>query len=133
MVGPGTGVAPFRSYITNEIHSKPDQEGRRMELYFGCRNSQRDFYFSQEWTEIEQKNSNFRLHAAFSRENTESLSSGYVQDLIRLNSEEIFKLIFNHDGAFFLAGRAKQMPDQVKTRFRIIQFIHVWSLIINTF
>lgn len=82
-----------------------------MELYFGCRHPKKDFYFAEEWKAIEETFANVRVLTAFSRENADS--SSYVQDVIKSNSNEIYRLIRELNGSFFVAGRAKQMPDQV--------------------
>ena len=114
MVGPGTGVAPFRSFITDQLQPRSDPNVRSMMLYFGCRNSHKDFYFSDEWTQVQEKFPQVRVRAALSREDPDAPC--YVQHLIEVDSEDIFKLIFDMKGSFFIAGRAKQMPDQVMTR-----------------
>jgi sulfite reductase alpha subunit-like flavoprotein len=44
MVGPGTGIAAFRSFI----HKKANTQ-TQMVLIFGCRNSVKDYYFAEEW------------------------------------------------------------------------------------
>jgi len=111
MVGPGTGVAPFRSFITDQIQPRSDPNVRPMRLYFGCRNSLKDFYFGDEWAQIQDKFPEVRVRAAFSREDPDTPC--YVQHLIKADSEDVFKLIFDQKGSFFIAGRAKQMPDQV--------------------
>lgn len=50
MVGPGTGVAPFRAAIQELAEEGNDQE---IVLIFGCRSKDADFYYKDEWTEIE--------------------------------------------------------------------------------
>ena len=112
MVGPGTGVAPFRSFVTQQLSTRPEPSRRPMQLYFGCRHPKKDFYFDEEWKSIEEKFDNVRVRTAFSRESADS--SSYVQDAMKSNSEEIFRLIRQLNGSFFVAGRAKQMPDQVQ-------------------
>lgn len=69
MVGPGTGIAVFRSYIQ---HYKGP-----MVLLFGCRDRQKDFYYSQEWP----KHQNLTVITAFSRE--EGQDKQYVQHKIK--------------------------------------------------
>ena len=113
MVGPGTGVAPFRSYMTHQLSSRLEISTRRpMDLYFGCRHPCKDFYFCDEWSAAEKKWHDVRIKIAFSRPD-DSTNCRYVQDVIQQDSEEIYRLIFIENGSFFVAGRAKQMPDQV--------------------
>ena len=59
MVGPGTGIAPFRSYI-NDFH----QLLGNIYLIFGCRNREGDFHFKEEW----EKKKELKLFTAFSRD-----------------------------------------------------------------
>jgi sulfite reductase alpha subunit-like flavoprotein len=59
MVGPGTGVAPFRSYI-NDIRQPLDN----LVLFFGCRNREGDFHFKDEWD----SKKDLKLFTAFSRD-----------------------------------------------------------------
>ena len=123
MVGPGTGVAPFRSYMTHQLSTRlmthqlsttrsETLQRRFMDLYFGCRHPRKDFYFSDEWIAAEKKWLDVRIKTAFSRPD-DSSNCRYVQDLMKQDSEEIYRLIFKENGSVFVAGRAKQMPDQV--------------------
>jgi len=59
MVGPGTGVAAFRSFIQRLGNSD-----RTIVLIFGCRNKESDFYYQAEW----KKYSNLKVIVAFSRD-----------------------------------------------------------------
>jgi len=61
MIGPGTGVAPFRSIITERVDSWSKI------LFFGCRNSNSDFYFEKEWKGMEE-NKCLTIFPAFSRD-----------------------------------------------------------------
>jgi sulfite reductase alpha subunit-like flavoprotein len=61
MIGPGTGVAPFRSFITDNLSSWNKL------LFFGCRNEDLDFYFQTEWKQL-QENNHLSFKCAFSRD-----------------------------------------------------------------
>lgn len=61
MVGPGTGVAPFRSMIKQHL-SEWDKH-----LFFGCRNKEKDFYFGDEFQNYT-KEGHLKLYTAFSRD-----------------------------------------------------------------
>ncbi|XP_014385171.1 PREDICTED: NADPH-dependent diflavin oxidoreductase 1, partial [Myotis brandtii] len=63
MVGPGTGVAPFRAAIQERVA----QGQTRNLLFFGCRWRDQDFYWEAEWTELEKRGC-LTLVTAFSRE-----------------------------------------------------------------
>ena len=78
MVGPGTGVASFRSVIQERAAT-----GQKLVLVFGCRSEQDDYYYREEWEELCQANgTDFTVITAFSRENPTE-GKVYVQHKIR--------------------------------------------------
>ncbi|XP_067132918.1 NADPH-dependent diflavin oxidoreductase 1-like [Centruroides vittatus] len=107
MIGPGTGCAPFRSFI-HERHCK--NIGNNY-LFFGCRSKAGDFYFESEWNNLIQKNM-LNLYAAFSRDQEEKV---YVQHKMLENKELIWNLINDHGAWIYVAGNAKQMPQDVRS------------------
>lgn len=107
LVGPGTGVAPFRSIIQDEFAKK---SGRQIYLIFGNRSQSKDFYFKDEWEKL-----NVKLYTAFSRDQEDKY---YVQHLIKDHKELFGDVIVNQDGFIYIAGNSKQMPDQVKEAFQ---------------
>ncbi|XP_068191461.1 NADPH-dependent diflavin oxidoreductase 1 isoform X2 [Antennarius striatus] len=105
MVGPGTGVAPFRSALQERT-----AQGRNANvLFFGCRSEAKDFYFKSEWEEMI-KAGNLILFTAFSRDQEQKV---YVQQRVRENAELLWDLISNKNGCFYIAGNANQMPASV--------------------
>ncbi|XP_024237369.1 NADPH-dependent diflavin oxidoreductase 1 [Oncorhynchus tshawytscha] len=105
MVGPGTGVAPFRSALQERI-----AQGKTANvLYFGCRSQSKDFYCSSEWEEME-KAGQLTLFTAFSRDQEDKI---YVQQRVQEQAELLWDLIANKNGYFYIAGNAKQMPTAV--------------------
>lgn len=72
MVGPGTGVAPFRSYLTEQLLQQ--QQRRRFVLFFGCRGQEKDYYFRSEWENLIRTHGHdrFRIVCAFSRDQVSS-------------------------------------------------------------
>ncbi|KAG7221222.1 hypothetical protein INR49_017439 [Caranx melampygus] len=105
MVGPGTGVAPFRSAIQERT-----AEGKTGNvLFFGCRSESRDFYFRSEWEEM-MKAGQLTLFTAFSRDQEDKV---YVQHRVKENSKLLWDLIANQSACFYIAGNAKQMPASV--------------------
>lgn len=105
MVGPGTGVAPFRSALQERI-----VQGKTANvLFFGCRSESKDFYFSSEWEEM-MKAGHLTLFTAFSRDQEEKV---YVQHRVRENAKLLWDLITNKNACFYIAGNAKQMPASV--------------------
>ena len=98
MVGPGTGIAAFRSFIQHFSNSD-----RPLYLFFGCRSSDTDFYYQDEWPKI----SNLKVFTAFSREQE---SKRYVQHVIKENVEVLKPLILEQNAYIYVSGRAKFMP-----------------------
>ncbi|GFO10500.1 nitric oxide synthase, partial [Plakobranchus ocellatus] len=78
MVGPGTGIAPFRSFwqqrsIDMEMLSTPSEEDKTtvfgpLTMYFGCRSSTQDNIYSDELQEYHKKSVLTQFHVALSRE-----------------------------------------------------------------
>ncbi len=107
-IGPGTGIAPFRSIINERIFKFNFKENH---LYFGCRSKNKDFYFENEWKNIrDEYPEHFCLHTAFSRDQPEKI---YVQDLMLENSNSVFNLLENLDAYILIAGNSKRMPQDV--------------------
>lgn len=106
MVGPGTGVAPFRSTIQERT-----AEGKTANvLFFGCRSESKDFYFRAEW-EDKIKVEQLTLFTAFSRDQEDKV---YVQHRISENAEFLMDMIANKKACFYIAGNAKEMPSSVR-------------------
>uniref|UniRef100_A0AAY5L430 NADPH-dependent diflavin oxidoreductase 1 n=1 Tax=Esox lucius TaxID=8010 RepID=A0AAY5L430_ESOLU len=114
MVGPGTGVAPFRAALQERI-----AQGKTANvLFFGCRSQSKDFYCSAEWEEMV-KAGQLTLFTAFSRDQEDKI---YVQQRVKEQAVLLWDLIVNKNAYFYIAGNAKQMPtavcDALKEGFR---------------
>ncbi len=110
MVGPGTGLAPFRGFIQERRAQKENGEklGDAM-LFFGCRKSTEDFIYADE-LKAAHDDGIIDLHTAFSREGPERI---YVQDVIRRQGAAVWKLI--EDGAvIYVCGDGAAMEPEVK-------------------
>ena len=110
MVGPGTGLAPFRGFLQERkaLKEKGVEIGPAM-LFFGCRRSAEDFIYADELTEAEAAGL-VSLYTAFSREGPERV---YVQDLIRRERAAVWRLI--EDGAvIYVCGDGAGMEPEVK-------------------
>ncbi|KAF8237123.1 putative cytochrome P450 oxidoreductase [Tricholoma matsutake] len=126
MVGPGTGVAPFRGFVQERValarrsvdKNGPDAlaEWGRISLFYGCRRSDEDFLYKDEWPQYtEELRGKFHMHCAFSRENYKPDGSKiYVQDLIWDDREHIADAILNGKGYVYICGEAKNMSKQVE-------------------
>ncbi|XP_065710028.2 NADPH-dependent diflavin oxidoreductase 1 isoform X1 [Patagioenas fasciata] len=105
MIGPGTGVAPFRAAIQERV-----AQGRGGNyLFFGCRQKSKDFYCQAEWEELVTKGF-LTLFTAFSRDQEEKI---YVQHRIRENRRLVWELLSSRRAHVYLAGNSKQMPAAV--------------------
>ena len=111
MVGPGTGVAPFRSIIAQRCF----QGIKDNYLFFGCRSRSKDFYFEKEWNHLESEE-HLRLFTAFSRDDDHKT---YVQHKISENKEILLELL-KDNCMVLIAGNAKEMPISVLAAFRSI-------------
>ncbi|XP_058301766.1 NADPH-dependent diflavin oxidoreductase 1 isoform X5 [Hylobates moloch] len=105
MVGPGTGVAPFRAAIQERVAQ--GQTGNF--LFFGCRWRDQDFYWEAEWQELEKRDC-LTLVPAFSREQEQKV---YVQHRLRELGSLVWELLDRQGAYFYLAGNAKSMPADV--------------------
>ncbi|RDB17816.1 hypothetical protein Hypma_000791 [Hypsizygus marmoreus] len=126
MIGPGTGVAPFRGFVQERValarrsieKNGPDAlaDWGRISLFYGCRKSTEDFLYKEEWPQyVEELRGKFVMHVAFSRENYKPDGSKiYVQDLIWEDREHIADAILNGKGYVYICGEAKNMSKQVE-------------------
>ncbi len=100
MVGPGTGIAPFRSFIEERAVNKAP--GRSW-LFFGDQHSASDFLYQNELEKYRKDGVLTRLEAAFSRDTAQKV---YVQHKMLENSKELFEWLEN--GAYFYVCGDKQ-------------------------
>ncbi|EGD56687.1 diflavin oxidoreductase [Gordonia neofelifaecis] len=105
MVGPGTGIAPFRGFL----HERRNDDGSgRNWLFHGARRRDQDFLYRDEMWAMEADGS-LRLDVAFSREQDEKI---YVSHLMGGQGEELYSWI--RDGAvLYVCGDATQMAHDV--------------------
>ena len=106
MIGPGTGIAPFKAFLQERIAMNPST---RNWLFFGERNRSCDYYY-QEFLEELNSNNNLDIDLAFSRDQEKKI---YVQDLIQEKGEKFFKWIQNN-ATIYVCGDAKQMSKSVE-------------------
>jgi sulfite reductase (NADPH) flavoprotein alpha-component len=113
MVGPGTGIAPFRAFLQDRVAT--GATGRNW-LFFGDQKRGTDFLYEEEWQDYLAKKQLTRLDTAFSRD---QLLKVYVQDRMRENAAELWTWIKN--GAhFYVCGDAKRMAKDVDTALHAI-------------
>jgi len=106
MVGPGTGIAPFRAFVQDRVAGRA---GGRNWLLFGDQRRASDFLYEDEWSARLVSGGLARLDTAWSRDQEEKV---YVQDKMRENAVELWRWL--RDGAYFyVCGDAKQMAKDV--------------------
>ena len=108
MVGPGTGIAPFRAFM--QEREATEATGKNW-LLFGDQTFNEDFLYQVEWQTHLKSGLLTRLDLAFSRDQAEKI---YVQDRLKENAAEVFKWL--QDGAhFYVCGDANRMAKDVQT------------------
>jgi sulfite reductase (NADPH) flavoprotein alpha-component len=106
MVGPGTGIAPFRAFMQERIAT--NATGRNW-VFFGDQHRATDYLYEEEWTKWQADGKLARVDLAFSRD---QILKVYVQDRMRENAAEIWSWI--KGGAhFYVCGDAKRMAKDV--------------------
>ena len=106
MVGPGTGVAPFRAFMQERVATAAP--GRNW-LFFGDQHRATDYLYEEEWTAWLAQGRLARADLAFSRD---QILKVYVQDRMRENAAELWSWI--KGGAhFYVCGDAKRMAKDV--------------------
>jgi sulfite reductase (NADPH) flavoprotein alpha-component len=106
MVGPGTGIAPFRAFL--EERRATAAPGKNW-LFFGDQQRTADFLYEEELTALHRDGFLTRLDLAFSRDQAEKI---YVQNRMLENSAELWSWL--EAGAhFYVCGDAKRMARDV--------------------
>lgn len=111
MVGPGTGLAPFRGFLQERSHARANgKEVGDNILYFGCRHNNQDYIYKEELEQYE-KDGDVKLNLAFSRDQAHKI---YVTHLLEKNMDELWDIIGNRNGHFYICGDAKNMAVDVR-------------------
>jgi len=106
MVGPGTGIAPFRAFV--EERFEVGAKGKNW-LFFGERNYSYDFLYQLEWQDHLKSGALNRLDVAFSRDQKKKI---YVQDRILQQADALWAWL--EEGAhFYVCGDAANMAGDV--------------------
>ena len=107
MVGPGTGVAPFRAFVQER---RAIGAGGRSWLFFGDRHFTHDFLYQLEWQDALEDGSLSRIDLAFSRDQPEKI---YVQDKLYERRRDLVDWL-EGGAAFYVCGDAKAMAKDVR-------------------
>jgi sulfite reductase (NADPH) flavoprotein alpha-component len=107
MIGPGTGIAPFRAFL--EEREARNAKGRNW-LFFGDQRRSTDFLYEDELVDWQRRGLLARLDLAFSRDQADKV---YVQHRMRENAGELWQWL--EAGAhFYVCGDAKTMAKDVE-------------------
>ena len=107
MVGPGTGVAPFRAFIADRAATKATG---KCWLFFGHQRSATDFFYADELATLQASGTLTKLSTAWSRDGAKKV---YVQDRMRDDGAELWSWL--EAGAhFYICGDAKRMAKDVE-------------------
>ncbi|BGP19975.1 hypothetical protein JCM10213_006752 [Rhodosporidiobolus nylandii] len=105
MVGPGTGIAPFRALM----EERQRVGAKENLLFFGCRSASKDFYLKEEWEKMVE-NGDLTLSVAPSRDQENKI---YVQHRIPEYAAQIWEYL-QRGGYLYVCGSSTQMPKAVK-------------------
>ncbi len=106
MVGPGTGVAPFRAFV--EERAVRGAPGRNW-LFFGDRNFSSDFLYQLEWLRHLKRGNVARMDVAFSRDTNTKV---YVQHRMLEHGAEIYRWL-EEGASIYVCGDARRMAGDV--------------------
>jgi len=106
MIGPGTGVAPFRAFV--EQRSELGATGKNW-LFFGDRTFHSDFLYQLEWQRFLKHGVLHRMDVAFSRDQADKI---YVQHRIEEKGAEVYEWL-QQGAAIYVCGDAKNMAGDV--------------------
>ncbi|GLP95661.1 assimilatory sulfite reductase (NADPH) flavoprotein subunit [Paraferrimonas sedimenticola] len=108
MIGPGTGIAPFRAFM--QAREAQGIKGNSW-LFFGNPNFEQDFLYQTEWQQYLKQGVLERISLAFSRDQTEKV---YVQHRIEQHSAEVWSWL--QKGAhIYVCGDAQRMAKDVES------------------
>ena len=117
MVGPGTGIAPFRAFL--EDRRATGAKGLNW-LFFGNPHQATDYLYKEEIEQFVADQTLSRLDLAWSRDQKQKI---YVQDLMLKNGAEIWAWL-NDGASFYVCGDASRMAKDVDTTLRSIAREH---------
>ena len=108
MIGPGTGIAPFRAFL--EERQATGQPGQNW-LFFGEQRAEMDFLYRAQLLGMHKDGVLTHLDTAFSRDQREKV---YVQDRMQARADELFDWL-ERGAYFYVCGDATRMAKDVET------------------
>ncbi len=117
MVGPGTGIAPFRGFLQERAALKAQGQAVGSSiLFFGCRHPQQDFIYEDELRRFEEEGVT-KLSTSFSR--VEGQSKCYVQNEIYVRRDEVWQML-EAGAVIYVCGDASRMAPDVGRTFAAV-------------
>jgi len=117
MIGPGTGIAPFRAFLWHRHATKAPGKAW---LFFGHQHETTDFFYRDELRALQHEGALTRLSTAWSRDGAQKI---YVQDRMRESGAEVWAWL--EAGAHvYVCGDAKRMAKDVETALAEIAARH---------
>ncbi|MEY2480655.1 MAG: sulfite reductase flavoprotein alpha-component [Verrucomicrobiota bacterium] len=114
MVGPGTGVAPFRAFLQDR--QATGAKGRNW-LFFGAQREKSDYAYREDFARFTSEGILTRLDCAWSRDQAHKI---YVQHRLLENAAEIWNWIDAEGAQFFVCGDARRMAKDVDAALQTI-------------
>ena len=115
MIGPGTGIAPFRSFIEERVNSRATGKSW---LFFGDQHFASDFLYQTEWQDYLNTGGLTKMNVAFSRDRQEK---NYVQHKMFQQSAELFQWIDSGASLYVCGAKEPMSIDVEKTLLEIIK------------
>jgi sulfite reductase (NADPH) flavoprotein alpha-component len=113
MVGPGTGIAPFRAFL--QERKAVGAKGKNW-LFFGSQHQHCNYFYREELEQY-QRDGFLKCDCAWSRDSAEK---SYVQHKMLANADEIWKRLDGENAQFFVCGDARRMAKDVDAALRKI-------------
>eukprot|EP00069_Balaena_mysticetus_P001883 bmy_15632T0 len=121
LIGPGTGIAPFRSFWQQRLHDAEHKglQSGRMTLVFGCRRPDEDHLYREEMLEMTRKGVLHEVHTAYSR--LPDQPKVYVQDILRQQlADEVLRVLHEDQGHLYVCGDVRMARDVVRTLKQLV-------------
>lgn len=108
LIGPGTGIAPFRAFIQERLaiagcrkneHETSNDTTKNL-VFFGCRSRKSDYYFKEEW-ELLDKAGQITFDLAASRDQDDKV---YVQHRLLKHSKLVWDYLGRQNGILYISG-----------------------------
>ncbi|MGI8435683.1 MAG: diflavin oxidoreductase [Chthoniobacterales bacterium] len=114
MVGPGTGIAPFRAFLQER---KVIGARGKAWLFFGSQREKCDYFYKDEFDQLQSEGFLEKMNCAFSRDQAHKV---YVQHRMLENRAEFWKWLDTDGAHFFVCGDAKRMAKDVDAALKKI-------------